>query len=334
MSIEKIGETDPVEPTEVTAAQINDLSLLGSLVTLKGTVESFEYENGLIQTIMVKDANGDIARVFIDGYITTAEDVKDLTVGCQISATGLSSYDDTWKDTEHFPRIRVRNRADIICTAPVLTDAAVVYGKNISLKGKIALNFYLELPETLLEDEGAYVTINDEQFPISKAKTSDLNGKTYYSFTIYVKLSQLTEERVLRVYNGEDELTTLLDPRGQPIYTETGYIYKCQDYIEHVRKTSDEKLRNLVNALSDVGSLAQLQFNYNVDKRAEVLGDLSAVTADMVSEYAAMVLNARKAPASATTAPACCCRRTPSSATTSPSPAASASTPSRWTARR
>ena len=293
MSIEIIGETDPVEPTEVTAAQINDLSYLGTLVTLNGTVESFEYENGLIQTIMVKDANGDVARVFIDGYITTAEDVQNLTVGCQISATGLSSYDDTWKDTNYFPRIRIRNRADIICTEAVITDAAIVAGKSLSLKGKIALNFYLELPETLLEDEGAYVTINDEQFPISKAKTIQQNGKTLYRFTVNVKFAQLTEERVLHVYTGEGELAKLLKLDGTDL-TESGYAFKAQDYIEVVRETSeDEKLLQLVNALSDVGSLAQLQFNYNVDSRVEVVGDLDSVTADSISQFA-MVLNVKE----------------------------------------
>lgn len=117
-SITKLGEGEAVAPQEVTAAQINDGSVLGSLVTVKGTVQSFELANGLVQTIMVKDAEGNVARVFIDGYITTARDVENLGVGCAISATGLASYDDTFNAPEGpFPRIRVRDRADIICTA-------------------------------------------------------------------------------------------------------------------------------------------------------------------------------------------------------------------------
>lgn len=117
-SITKLGEGEAVAPQEVTAAQINDRSVLGSLVTVKGTVQSFELANGLVQTIMVKDAEGNVARVFIDGYITTAKDVENLEVGCAISATGLASYDDTFNAPEGpFPRIRVRDRADIICTA-------------------------------------------------------------------------------------------------------------------------------------------------------------------------------------------------------------------------
>ena len=111
-SIQKIGEGS-VTAKNVTAAQINDGSVLGSLVTIKGTVVSFELENGLIQTIMVKDAAGSTARVFIDGYITKDNEVKDLAVGKTVSVTGLASYDDTFEGGPA-PRIRVRDRADVI----------------------------------------------------------------------------------------------------------------------------------------------------------------------------------------------------------------------------
>ena len=111
-SIQKIGEGS-VTAKNVTAAQINDGSVLGSLVTIKGTVVSFELENGLIQTIMVKDAAGSTARVFIDGYITKDNEVKDLAVGKTVSVTGLASYDDTFEGGPA-PRIRVRDRADVV----------------------------------------------------------------------------------------------------------------------------------------------------------------------------------------------------------------------------
>ena len=116
-SIEKIGETTPVQPTKITAAQLNDRSYLGSLVTLEGTVTDVNYANGLVQDILVKDAAGNIGRVFINGYITADTDIQGLEVGCKISATGLASYDDTYSgDSSLYPRIRVRDRAEIICS--------------------------------------------------------------------------------------------------------------------------------------------------------------------------------------------------------------------------
>ena len=117
-AIEKIGETSAPAPKVITAAELNDGSVLGSLVTLKGTVASFEEANGLIQTILVRDAAGGVGRIFIDGYITTDKDVEDLAVGCAITATGLASYDNTFNAPEGpFPRVRVRDRADIVCAA-------------------------------------------------------------------------------------------------------------------------------------------------------------------------------------------------------------------------
>ena len=119
-SIEKIGETTPVTPRAVTSTQINDGSVLGQLVTLNGFVVGYEMADGLVQTILVRDSEGKIARVFIDGYITTSYDVANLSVGCQISATGLASYDNTFvlaDGTPMAPRIRVRDRNDVVCTA-------------------------------------------------------------------------------------------------------------------------------------------------------------------------------------------------------------------------
>ncbi len=119
-SIEKIGETTPVTPKTVTSTQINDGSVMGQLVTLKGFVVGYEMADGLVQTILVRDSEGKIARVFIDGYITTSYDVKNLEIGCEISATGLASYDNTFvlaDGTEMAPRIRIRDRGDVVCTA-------------------------------------------------------------------------------------------------------------------------------------------------------------------------------------------------------------------------
>ena len=127
-SIEKIADAQAPAPKAVTAADLENRGYLGSLVTVEGTATKIEYSNGLIQTIMVKDASGKEARVFIDGYITTAKDVENAKVGCHVKATGLASYDNTFvleDGTPVYQRIRIRNRADIVCTentTPVTPD--------------------------------------------------------------------------------------------------------------------------------------------------------------------------------------------------------------------
>lgn len=118
--IEKIADAAAPAPKEVTAAQINDGSVLGSLVKIKGTITRVEEAEGKIQTIMVKDAAGNEARVFIDGYITKDKEVQNAIVGNQVEAVGLASYDNTFvlsDGTPVYPRIRIRNRADVVCTA-------------------------------------------------------------------------------------------------------------------------------------------------------------------------------------------------------------------------
>ena len=138
-SIEKIDEGE-VAPTEIKASQLNDRSAEGLLVTVKGTVESFELANGLIQTIMIKDAEGNLARVFIDGYITASKEVANCEVGAEITATGLASYDNTFNPPDGpFPRIRIRNRDDVVCSVverpatPTVTPAPGLVDKGTEL---------------------------------------------------------------------------------------------------------------------------------------------------------------------------------------------------------
>ena len=147
-SIEVIGEGS-VEAKEVSAKEINDLSVIGQLITVKGTVESYELANGLVQTIMVKDADGNVARVFIDGYITTGKEVANLIVGHEITVTGIASYDNTFNAPEGpFPRIRIRDRADVVIAAehtevvdeakaPTCTETGLTEGKHCSACGEI-----------------------------------------------------------------------------------------------------------------------------------------------------------------------------------------------------
>ena len=123
IEIEKVGETEPIEPVLITTAQLNDRSAEGKLVTIKGSVTAVTMSNDLVESIYVKDASGAVARVFIDGYITATKTIKDLKVGCIVEATGLASYDDTYAvENGCYTRLRVRDRAEILCTAEDTPD--------------------------------------------------------------------------------------------------------------------------------------------------------------------------------------------------------------------
>ena len=176
-SIEVIGEGE-VEPAEVTAAQINDFSVRGDLVTVKGTVDSFEVVNGLIQTIMVKDANGDLCRVFIDGYITTGKEVEGCEVGVEISATGLASSDDTWPDTDYFARIRIRDRADIVCGSTEPDWAEPTWEWTESEDGYTAT-------ATFVDNNGGEPFVAEAEISVETSKaTCEDDGETVYTATV------------------------------------------------------------------------------------------------------------------------------------------------------
>ncbi|MCI6647516.1 MAG: S-layer homology domain-containing protein, partial [Oscillospiraceae bacterium] len=183
-SIEVIGK-GTVAPTEITAAELNDRSAEGKLVTVKGTVESFELANGLVQTIMVKDAAGNVARVFIDGYITTSEDVKDLKVGCKITATGLASYDDTFNAPEGpFPRIRVRDRADIVCTksttyVPVTPVTPVKPTNNFPFEDVSESDYYYDAVKYAWEN-GLFTGVTDTEFAPGTAMNRGMLATVLY----------------------------------------------------------------------------------------------------------------------------------------------------------
>lgn len=194
-SIEKIGETSAPTPKVITAAELNDGSVLGSLVTLKGTVVSFEAANGLIQTILVRDEAGNVGRVFIDGYITTDKDVEDLAVGCSITATGLASYDNTFNAPEGpFPRIRVRDRADIVCTAAPSVDP-----------GSGSEDGYDDdrtAPRPGQDD----TDISDEDTPLSAGVFTDLDSGAWY----YDAVSDVVDQGLMKGVSG-----TSFDPDQQ-----------------------------------------------------------------------------------------------------------------------
>ena len=117
-SIKKIGETDPVAPKSITTKEAAQSTYLGSLVKIQGVVVSFAEAEGLVQTIMVRDETGYDARVFIDGYITKNTAIENLAVGHEITVVGLASYDSSFDGPA--PRIRVRDRADIVCGTEVV----------------------------------------------------------------------------------------------------------------------------------------------------------------------------------------------------------------------
>ena len=193
--IEKIADAESPAPVEVTAAQINDGSVLGSLVKIKGTITRVEEAEGKIQTIMVRDAAGNEARVFIDGYITKDKEVQNAIVGNLVEAVGLASYDNTFvlsDGTPVYPRIRIRDRADVVCTAgetPVetwsityVTDGGTINGEypTTYTKGTVTV-----LPTDVTKDGYTFLgwfNAAEGGDKVTQIEATETGNKTFYAY--------------------------------------------------------------------------------------------------------------------------------------------------------
>ncbi len=232
-------------------------------------LETFLKVDDGIKVVQVQ--NGEIVAWYPDGMDN--QYIVDTAHSGRKTIYFKTSYDNNWSEFGGYMWIDA-----------ALTGAEV-YGSSVSLKGDIALNFFLIIPNELKEDEGAYVKIGTDKFLIKDAATRTVGDYTLYQFTVKMNAKQMNDEVTLQVFNGADEVYKLFNHTTGEDVTK-GYVYSVQTYIEKTIATStDEKLKALVKAMSDYGSLAQAFLDYNVANRAEVQGDLNSVTLDTVTKY-------------------------------------------------
>jgi PKD repeat protein len=125
-----------VVPKSVTPQQAMSAANTGSLVTFRGNVTEIIKDNdGVVGQLMVSGA-----RVYINGYVTKNISLADIKVGDTVQVTGIASIGENLSsDTDFLPRIRIRDRGEIVVnTTPVLNagdDAAIDEGSLFSRTG-------------------------------------------------------------------------------------------------------------------------------------------------------------------------------------------------------
>jgi hypothetical protein len=123
-----------VVPEMLSTAMAASPEKVGNLVGFVGKVTKVEYDaNGVLGAIHVDDGSGEVL-IFLDGYINCSDDctlgedgyhdlswVKEgvLLSACGIASIGQNSYENS---DQIGPRIRTRNRADIVQMIPVYGD--------------------------------------------------------------------------------------------------------------------------------------------------------------------------------------------------------------------
>jgi hypothetical protein len=146
---------------------------------------------------------------------------------------------------------------------------------SVSLKGNIALNYYMLLSEEVLADETAYMqfTMADGEvikLPVSQGMEQYYQGETYYVFTCAVSAKEMTDT-VLSQFFYDGGVTR-------------EHTYSVQTYAKHILTNYDDAaIKDLITSMLNYGAASQLHFGYNTDKLANAdleAPDYSNVTID------------------------------------------------------
>jgi hypothetical protein len=146
---------------------------------------------------------------------------------------------------------------------------------SVSLKGNIALNYYMLLSEEVLADETAYMqfTMADGEvikLPVSQGVEQYSQGETYYVFTCAVSAKEMTD--------------TVLSQFFYDGGSTREHTYSVQTYAKHILANYDDAaIKDLITSMLNYGAASQLHFGYNTDKLANAdleAPDYSNVTID------------------------------------------------------
>ena len=163
------------------------------------------------------------------------------------------------------------------------SPAVSLYGRSITLKDNIDVNYYLEISDSVFESD-AYLEfkIGDQTYKLNVCDAAEVNenGKTLYKFSCPVNAAQMSDTIETRI---------VIDNK-----TEEEYSYSVKEYATELPSKSNEypeETIKLVKALLNYGTAAQNFFKYNTDKPANAgLSDTDkAVAAADFEEYKAVI---------------------------------------------
>ena len=168
-------------------------------------------------------------------------------------------------------------------------ETVIIKNANVEFSGKIRLKFAFIFPESVLADEGAYVTFEKAGTTTKKLVSEGTADGDAISFIIPVPAPEFADDIVVRVFDGEDSQLTLKTVNGTD-YTENGFVYSVKTYAQKKSQSgSPEEMRALAKALFDYGTAAQIYFEYGDFEGLSVDGAVSAVTEDDLAPYALTV---------------------------------------------
>ena len=175
----------------------------GLLVKTKGVVSNINKDiDGTINQFTINDGTGP-AIVFINGYITKGTTLPFITNGATVSVVGLASIGEVVSDSNMHPRIRVRDRSEIVnitVTEKTLTGIAVtnkptktqyVVGQSLDLTGLVVTGTYNDGTSAPITITSANISGFDSNTTGSKTVTVTVDSKTA-TFNVDIIVKALT----------------------------------------------------------------------------------------------------------------------------------------------
>ena len=152
------------------------------------------------------------------------------------------------------------------------SPAVSLYGRSITLKDNIDVNYYMEMSDSVFEHD-AYLEfkIDGQTYKLNASDAAEVNenGKTLYKFSCPVNAAQMSDTIETRI---------VIDNK-----TEEEYSYSVKEYATELLSKSNEypaETINLVKALLNYGTAAQSFFKYNTGKPANAgLSDTDKIVA-------------------------------------------------------
>jgi len=120
-----------IVPTALSTAEAMAPENTGLLVQVSGVVSNVITSGGTVSEFILTDATGVGALIYINAYITSDVDLSFIADGARVSVTGLASIGENASGSP-LPRIRVRDRSEIVLLAPSHTCDFVLSARSSS----------------------------------------------------------------------------------------------------------------------------------------------------------------------------------------------------------
>ncbi len=164
----------------------------------------------------------------------------------------------------------------------------VIKGVSGSFNDKIKLNYYFDIPESVVDEGGAYVIITNgataEAVTLPVEEADFVEGKGF-RFSIPLAAKEASDTITARLFDQWGNELSIQNNGGDTDYTKNDVQYSLAEYLTWLETGDvDEKDKAVGEAAKDYHTAAQIYFDYNADGLS-VSSAVNTVTKETMHEY-------------------------------------------------